>query len=154
MKVVAEDDVKRVSDYMSKGVVSIGVGDTVLDAVKVLRDNNVAGAPVLDDEGNLVGVFSESDVLKLIESHPFITPFLELLEDNPDDVRDAMRIASEKTVGEVMSKHPVTVRQDDSLSEAAALMWGKNINRLPVVDDNGSLVGIIARADLLKAFVD
>lgn len=146
--------IKTVKDIMSKGVVSVRTTNSVAEAIKILRDNHISGAPVLDEENELKGIISEYDILKLIEYKPFLAPFLELLEEHPDDILNAVRLASKKSVGEVMSKPPITVNPDTSVSEAALLMWDKKVNRLPVVDKNGNLVGIIARADLLKAFYE
>lgn len=139
---------------MSKNVVSLRTTDTIAETIKILKDNHISGAPVLGENNKLKGIISESDILKLIEYKPSLIPFLELLEEHPDDILDAARIASKKRVEEVMSKHPITVSPDTSASEAALLMWNKNVNRLPVVDKKANLVGIVTRADILKVFED
>ena len=136
---------------MSKDVISVAITDTVMKAIKTLRENHISGAPVLDENNNLKGVISEGDILKLIEYKPSLIPFLELLEEHPDDILDATKVALKEKVGDIMSKHPVTVGPDTTVSEASLLMWNKKVNRLPVIE-KGKLVGIIARADLLKAF--
>ena len=137
---------------MSRNVISVRTTDTLTKAIKTLRENHISGAPVLDENNDLKGVISESDILKMIEHKPFLVPFLELLEEHPDDILDAARIASKEKVGNIMSKPPITVNPSTSVSEAAMLMWNKKVNRLPVVDKKGNMIGIIARADLLKAF--
>jgi CBS domain-containing protein len=139
---------------MSKKVVFVRANDTVSDAIKILRKAHVSGAPVINNEGNLVGIISESDVLRLMEYHPFLEPFFELLEENSDEIRETLKVASKKKVHELMSKKPITISPDTEVAHAAAIMWERNINRLPVVDekDEGKVVGIITRADILKAF--
>lgn len=138
---------------MSGDVISVRTTDALIDAIRTLSKNHISGAPVLDETNNLKGVISEADILKLIEYQPSLIPFLELLEDNPDDITDAIRIASKKRVDEIMSKPAIVVNENRSASDAASLMWSKKINRLPVLDNKNNLVGIITRADLLKAFL-
>ena len=147
-------ETKKVKDIMSRNVISINTGATVSKAIKILKNKHISGAPVLDDEKNLVGMVSESDILKLVEYHPFLTPFLELLEDQPDDLKDSYQMASQKKISEIMSKHLITVHPDTEVAHAAAIMVEKNINRLPVVKEKNEriVIGIITRADILKAF--
>lgn len=144
-------ETKKVKDIMTEEVISVKENDSVLDAIRTLKKNKISGAPVLDEEGKLAGIISEGDILNLIEYHPFLEPFLELLEDNPDDIKETLHMARKRKVSEVMTKKVITISPDDSVSKAAKIMWEKKINRLPVVEEK-KIVGIITRADILKAF--
>lgn len=137
---------------MSRDVISVKTTDTLMEVVKLMRDNHISGVPVLDEGNKLRGVISESDILKLVEYKPFLVPFLELLEKHPGDMQDIVRTASKRKVVDVMSQPPIAVNPDTLISESALLMWNKKLNRLPVVDRNGNLLGIVTRADLLKIF--
>jgi len=141
---------------MSKDVISVRTKDVVLDAIKVLKENQISGAPVIDENNDLKGVISGTDVLKLvghlIDYHPFLIPFLEILEKHPDDLANVVKDASKKRVEGIMSEPPIVVDENASIYRAASLMWKRDINRLPVVDNDGTLVGIITRKDLLRAF--
>ncbi len=141
---------------MSRDVVSVKTTDAVLDAIRVLKDNQISGAPVVDEENNLRGVVSGTDVLgivdHLIEYHPFIVPFLEIIEKHSDDLETIVKDASKKKVGEIMSEPAIVVDENASIYWAASLMWKRDVNRLPVVDSDKNLVGIITRKDLLRAF--
>jgi CBS domain-containing protein len=148
--------IKKVREIMSGEVISVRTSDFVLDAIRVLKENKISGAPVLDENNNIVGVLSGTDILTLvghlIEYHPFLVPFLEILEKHPDDLKDVVKDVSNKKVEAVMSEPALVVNENASIYRAASLMWKKDINRLPVVDDGGSLVGIVTRKDLLRAF--
>ncbi|RLI90856.1 MAG: CBS domain-containing protein [Candidatus Altiarchaeales archaeon] len=141
---------------MSRDVISVRTTDAVLDAIKVLKENEISGAPVIDEENNLRGVVSGTDVLRLIEHlidyHPFLIPFLDILEKYPDDLTNIVKDASKKRVKEIMSEPAIVVDENASIYRAASLMWKNDINRLPVVDNDGTLVGIITRKDILRVF--
>ncbi|OYT39531.1 MAG: CBS domain-containing protein [Candidatus Altiarchaeales archaeon ex4484_43] len=141
---------------MSKDVISVRTTDAVLDAIKVLKENEISGAPVIDEKNDLRGVISGTDVLgligHLIDYHPFLIPFLDILEKHPDELTNIVKNASKKRVEEIMSEPAIVVDENASIYRAASLMWKRDINRLPVVDNDGTLVGIITRKDLLRAF--
>ncbi|HDH41151.1 MAG TPA: CBS domain-containing protein [Candidatus Altiarchaeales archaeon] len=141
---------------MSRDVIYVRTTDVVLDAIKVLKENGISGAPVIDEENNLRGVISGTDVLRLIghliDYHPFLIPFLDILEKNPDDLTNIVKDASKKRVKEIMSEPAIVVDENASIYRAASLMWKNDINRLPVVDNDGTLVGIITRKDILGVF--
>ncbi|MBN2014829.1 MAG: CBS domain-containing protein [Candidatus Altiarchaeota archaeon] len=150
--------IKKVKGIMSGKVISVKANDSVLEAIKVLRDNRVSGVPVVDEKNNLCGVMSGTDILKLvghlIDYHPFLIPFFRILEDRPEDLRDIVKEASRREVREIMSEPAITIEENASVYSAATLMFKRDINRLPVVDKKGSLVGVITRKDLLQAFKD
>jgi len=141
---------------MSRDVIYVRTTDVVLDAIKVLKENGISGAPVIDEENNLRGVISGTDVLRLIghliDYHPFLIPFLDILEKHPDDLTNIVKDASKKRVKEIMSEPAIVVDENASIYRAASLMWKNDINRLPVVDNDGTLVGIITRKDILGVF--
>lgn len=150
--------IKKVKEIMSSNVISVKTTDSVLDAIKTLRDNQISGVPVIDENNNLKGVMSGTDILRLvghlIEYHPFLIPFFKILEESPEDLKKIVKEASTRKVEEIMSEPAITIKENVSVYNAATLMFKKDVNRLPVVDENGSLVGVITRKDLLQAFKD
>lgn len=139
---------------MTKNVICINAKDTILDAIKTFKEKNISGAPVLNDKEELIGIISDSDILKLLECYPFPKSFSEPsepIEEQIDDLRKAQKLVSQKKVEEVMSKYPITTYPDADVSHVAAIMWLRKINRLPVIDEKNKVVGIITRADVLKA---
>ncbi len=143
----------KVGEIMTRDVITVNEGDTVLEAAKTLRKNRISGAPVLNENGELVGIVSEADLLRVLEGfswHSKLLKFLHILDESEEIQQDFERINNMK-VAEIMSKNPKTVRESDSVYDAAAIMHSHGFNRLPVVDENGKLVGIIARADILAS---
>jgi CBS domain-containing protein len=109
----------------------------------------VSGLPVVDEDGTVLGVVSEGDILAkergLTGSHSLLGHLLEA--DNSEVAKHSARDAAD-----AMTTPAVTIRPSRTISEAAALMLDRRVNRLPVVDQHARLVGIVTRADLVRAF--
>ncbi len=139
-----------VKDVMTTRVVSVTRDATFRAMAAALREHRVSAFPVLDDDGKVIGVVSEADMLvkEALDSEPhgmpgMITGILRRKEQEK---------ARGITAGDLMTSPPITVTPDDSLERAARLMYTRKVKRLPVIDGNGHLVGIIGRADLLAVF--
>jgi CBS domain-containing protein len=120
------------------------------EAALVLAREGVSGLPVVDETGVVVGVFSEADVIAKEGIEPRREGMLRWLLDPRDEWLED-RLAA-KTVGDAMSTPALTIGPDNSLADAATTMLDEGVNRLPVVKD-GRMVGIVSRADLVRAFV-
>ncbi len=130
----------KVTDLMSDEVVSVVPGTAFKDVAKLLAQYDISGVPVLDDEDRVVGVVSQTDVLAHAGPDPYASP----------DERPAARPT---TAGEIMSAPAITVLAGGTAADAARLMTRRGIERLPVVDEEDRLVGIITRRDLLRMFL-
>ncbi|MEM7581462.1 MAG: CBS domain-containing protein [Mastigocoleus sp.] len=146
---------KSVADIMTHNPTTVRQETPLQDAIKILAEKKISGLPVIDDTGNLVGVISETD---LMWQETGVTPpaYIMLLDSviylqNPATYERDLHKALGQTVGEVMSKNPITVSPEGSVKKAAQLMHDRTIRRLPVVDSNGLLVGILTRGDIIKA---
>jgi len=131
-----------------------------------LREEDVSGAPVVDEEEHVVGVVSEADLLNLLDAKqedtniwlpsPFEAfelplrafPWREWAEKH-GLIEESLRDVGEKPVRKIMSKKPRTVQPTTPLEDAAGVMVRTGYNRLPVVDADGRLVGIVTRGDVL-----
>jgi CBS domain-containing protein len=123
--------------------------------VKLLVDRHISGLPVIDDEGKLVGVISESDLMwreQGLEQPPYMI-FLGgvIYFQNPLTYDRDLHKALGQTVGEVMTPHAISITADTTLPEAAKIMHDKKIHRLPVVDDTQHPIGIITEGDIVRA---
>jgi CBS domain-containing protein len=143
-------EVVKVKDVMTKSVIAVGPRTTLKDVARLMVDRRMSGMPVVDDDGSVLGVVSEGDILVKERGRPGTGSLLDqLLEVNgretvKHDARDA---------ADSMTSPAVTIRPDRPVAEAASLMLDRCVNRLPVVDRHGKLVGIVTRADLVRAFV-
>jgi CBS domain-containing protein len=143
----------RVSDVMTRNVVSIRSDDTILKAARLMLQNRISGLPVVDAEGGLVGMVTEGDFLRRteIDTNRRRPKWIEFVL-GPGRLADEFTHTSGRKVEEVMTADPVTVGEDASLATTVELMEHKRIKRLPVVRD-GKIVGIISRANLVRAIV-
>ncbi|MER6221276.1 CBS domain-containing protein [Streptomyces sp900105755] len=137
-----------VSDVMTHTVLALRDGAAFKEIVKALQQWQVSAAPVLDDGGRVVGVVSEADLLHREEARTGG-------EVGYGQVRpgSAVAEAASVTAAALMTTPAVTVRPEAPLPEAARTMARHGVKRLPVVDADGLLQGVVSRADLLKVFL-
>ncbi len=147
-----------VRSVMTADVLSFAPNDPVTDAMARLVELGIDAAPVVDAGGAVVGMLSASDLI--IEESRFHFPTVfSILGANIELPSSHRRFEEEVTkafassVGEVMQPDPHTIGPDDTIEDAATLMHTKDVSRLPVVDEDGTLVGIISRGDVLRAIV-
>lgn len=120
-----------IADYMTKHVFTLKKETSVLDAIKSLLAHKVTCAPVIDDHGKLLGMFSEKDSMKVV-------------------LDCAYNQGMSGTVGEFMTKDAITVDAKASIVDLAERFKESTVRSFPVFDDN-ELVGIVSRTDVLKA---
>ena len=136
-----------VRDAMTQDVISVSKFDDIAHVVKLLAEKNISGLPVIDREGHVVGIISEADVVSTvgaIRSHTF----KDLLKHVLGHQAPQRKIGH--IVGDIMTSPAVTINDDAEISEAVRLMDERRVRRLPVVDKNQRLVGLISRADIVK----
>ncbi|MDD5005105.1 MAG: CBS domain-containing protein [Candidatus Omnitrophica bacterium] len=144
----------RVKDVMAKKVKSILPDAKVNKAWDLLSENKISGLPVIDRDKKLLGMFTEKDIIKYILPGYLdkVGPFV--YQDDPKAMKNKVKeLLSERKVCDVMRKEVVTIDPDVSLSEAAKIILTEKVRRIPVVDKEGKVVGIIAREDVVKAFI-
>jgi CBS domain-containing protein len=142
----------RVRELMTEHVLTIGPEAPIKDVAKILVEHGISGLPVCDIEGHVLGVVSEGDIL-FKEHDPTegrIGGPLGWIVDGSPNYQGAIKAAA-LTAEKAMTSPAVTVAPWASAAEAARLMSERRVNRLPVVKDD-RLVGIVTRADLVRAF--
>lgn len=152
----------KVKEVMVRKVVTLGPEDSVYDAAKKLRKNRISGAPVVE-KGAVIGVVSEANIMELLTAEKINlntilpSPFdvLELplrMKLSLDETFRKIKKAATAKVEDIMTAGVITVSPDADIAEAARLMGERRVNRLPVVDKEGRLVGIITRGDIIATF--
>lgn len=146
-----------VKDIMSTNIVSVKPDTEIIEAAKILLENRFNGLPVVDDSGKVVGIICQSDLVAQQKSLPIPTLFTFLDGFIPLTSLKKMESEIQKiaaiTVADAMTKKPVTVKPDTRIETVAALMADKKLYTLPVLDDDGRLMGIVGKEDLLKSFI-
>ncbi|WP_207477283.1 CBS domain-containing protein [Arenibaculum pallidiluteum] len=143
----------RVADVMTMPVVTIFAGASVEDAVRRMIEHEISGLPVTDAHGRLVGVVTEGDFLRRIESgtERRRSRWLEFLLGSGRIADEYVQVRGRR-VEDVMTRGAVTVDAQASLAEAVGLMERYRVKRLPVTRE-GELVGVISRANLVRALL-
>ena len=140
----------KIKELMSEDVIAVGPETPLKDVAAILSERGISGLPVISEQRRVLGVVSEADILVKEQGpeprHGGLVGWL-LEGGHADDERLAAR-----TSGEAMTSPAITIRAHTHVSEAARLMTECGIKRLPVVDRDGRLVGIVTRADLVRAF--
>jgi CBS domain-containing protein len=136
-----------VNDVMTTPVVAVKQGVSFKEMAALLRKYRVSAFPVLDDDQKVIGIVSEADLLAKealnADRGGAITAMVHHKE---------LKKADGVTAGDLMTHNVVTVKPDDTVEQAARLMYHLQVKRLPVVDAGGYLVGIVSRSDLLAVF--
>ncbi|MDJ0736380.1 MAG: CBS domain-containing protein [Nostocaceae cyanobacterium] len=145
---------KTVSDVMSRDPILVRRETPLKEAIQILAEKRISGLPVVDDTGKLLGIISETD---LMWQETGVTPpaYIMILDSiiylkNPATYDRELHKVLGQTVGEVMSKHPISISPDKSLKEAARIINDRNVHRLPVVDNEGKVIGILTRGDIIR----
>ena len=154
----------KVKDTMEKLVIKFHVDDKITDIAQILRENKISGAPIVDKDNKVIGIVSEGDIMRLLEVH---SPRINLILPSPldwielpirmkyefDEIAEDMNRAASVHISEIMTKKVITTKEEDDISDAAQLMDTHSVNRLPVVDDERKILGIVTRGDLISALV-
>jgi CBS domain-containing membrane protein len=136
-----------VKDVMTKNVISVKRDADLHEASRLLSEHRISGMPVVDDYNRVIGVVSEADILVLAgmsTKHTF-KDILRTILGEPVPSR-----TGGNRVEDVMSFPPITSKVDDEVMEVAKILDERRIKRLPVVDNEGKLLGIVSRADIVR----
>jgi len=145
---------RTVADVMTPNPISV-TPDTVLkDAIQLMADNHIGGLPVINADSDLVGILSESDLMWQTTGVD-VPAYIMLLDSviylkNPAQYNQELHKALGQSVKDVMTDRVVTIAPDKSLRDAAHLMHDKKVRRLPVVDGQKQVVGILTRGDIVR----
>ncbi|MDP5337028.1 MAG: CBS domain-containing protein [Nodularia sp. (in: cyanobacteria)] len=146
---------KTVTDVMTRDPIVLRTETPLKEAIQILAEKRISGIPVVDDVGKLVGIISETDLMwqETGVTPPAYIMFLDsvIYLQNPATYERELHKALGQTVGEVMSKNPITISPEKTVKEAAQLMHDRSIHRLPVIDSESQVVGILTRGDIVRA---
>ncbi|GEM_PF-3715875 len=115
---------------------------TIKDFIALMDKHKIDLMPVVDNT-LIIGVVSENDLIRLVKSQPMAGMSATMITDLPKNI-------SNRTVGEIMTRHPITINHRASLSEAIKAMTASNLKRIVVLDDNKKLLGIARIKDLFS----
>lgn len=148
---------------MTTEVISFRADDSLASAAKTFIDKKISVGPVVDEESHVIGIISETDLMKVVKYHtglgteilsliPWVGTQLALQRDFKEMDKLLHKIR-ELRVEDGMTTKAVTVHPENEVSRAAETMVLRKVNHIPVVDAKGKLIGIVARADIIRAIV-
>lgn len=146
----------RAADIMTRQVLAVGPDTPVHDVARLLLDNDISGVPVVDN-GRVIGIITEADLI-VREANVRFPSYLQILDTflifgDRHRYDEEVRRALGSKASEVMTENVETISPDLEIGEVARRMFEHKINRLPVVGDDGVMVGIISRTDIIRQMV-
>jgi CBS domain-containing protein len=145
---------KTVADVMTPNPVSVTPETNLEAAIQLLTEHHIGGLPVINAEGALVGILSESDLMWQatgVEPPAYIMLLDSMIYlKSPKKYTEELHKALGQLVKDVMTAKVITITPEKSIREAAQLMHDKRIRRLPVVDDQDQVIGILTRGDIVR----
>lgn len=147
----------RAKDIMTAPAISVTEDQTLREVIALLAEHRYSGFPVVDADSIVIGIISDTDIIRYSHSisvipHAsssfWVSPYTEV--SDVASLRKGYELLNKTTVGQVMTKKVYTVTEDTPAPEVAKLMNRRKINRVPVVDSSGKLVGIVTRADMVQ----
>jgi CBS domain-containing protein len=146
----------RVRDIMTTEIITVSPETDIAQATSILLKNHINGMPVVDEKGQLVGILCQSDLITQQKRFPLPTIFTFLdglfsFTSTKALEKEIHKIAA-TTVADAMTRNPVFLKPDSPIEEAASLMVEKHYHTIPVVE-NGRLVGVLGKEDVLKILV-
>lgn len=130
-----------IKDWMAKDVMTVDENTSLMRATRVMKENSIRRLPVVS-HGKLIGIITDRDVK---DASPSKTTSL--------DIHELYYLLSEMKVKDVMTDAPLTLSGKETLEKAAFIMLNSRISGLPVVDDNGHLIGLLSETDVLRGFI-
>ncbi len=138
---------------MSKNVITVSGETPVRELAQILSDNTISGVPVVNDQGGVIGVVTESDLIDQNKKvHiPTVVAILDsfLFLESPEKMEKELKKMVGATVSDIFAHEIITVQQDTPLDEIATLMAEKKVHTLPVLDGE-TLVGVIGKSDIIR----
>lgn len=144
-------------DVMTKDVVTVTLETSIRELAGLITAHRIGSIPVLDSEGNLVGIVTESDLIEQDKSFHIPTvislfDWVIYLESEKKFEKELKRMTA-RTVGEICSREVLTVAPETPVSEIADIMTNRKIHAVPVMEE-GKLVGIVSRIDLIRSMAE
>lgn len=143
----------KIKDIMTKDVLTLSPDISAKEAMDILFKEKISGLPVIDKDGKLVGMFTEKDVIRYL-----LPVYVEqvgkfVYQEDPKACKTKLAELKNIKVSKLMRKEVIATTEDTHLFEAARIIMVNKARRLPVIDKENRVIGIVARCDVLKALV-
>jgi len=143
----------KARNIMTRDVITVKPNTTIEELARILMGHEISGTPVVDEDGHLIGIVTENDLIsknKKLHIPTIMRLFDAYIPLGTSRLEDEIKRMAAFTVGEICTRNVVTVDEDMPSEDIATIMTEKKIHLLPVLRE-GRLVGIIGKKDLIKA---
>jgi len=140
----------KAREFMRKDLTSVETDTPIAEVIYIMEHTELSSLPVVDDEGRLVGMISERDIIRAALPRYFDMLHSTSVLPNIDQLTKALERMADHPASTYMTEGPLTVRPDDEDLQVADLFIRKRLKQIPVVDADNHLVGIVRRIDLLN----
>lgn len=142
----------KAKDIMTEDVITVNPSITIEEFARILMKNQISGAPVVDEDGSLIGIVTENDLItqnKRLHIPTILRLFDAFIPLGTSRLEREIKKITATTVGEICTKKVITVDPETPLEEIATIMTEKKIHLIPVIKE-GKIVGIIGKKDIIK----
>lgn len=139
-----------VQDFMVKNVYTLKENDEIKTLLETLSNNKIGSLPIVDENNHLVGIVSDGDILRYLNPKTYVAYLMFYKED----IEEVVPEKSKQPIKSIMKKHVVTINENDSLEEAMKILSQHHFKKLPVINENRQVVGIISRGDVIRNLTD
>ncbi len=143
----------KARDIMTEGVITVNPSMTIEEFARILMKNQISGAPVVDEDGSLIGIITENDLItqnKRLHIPTILRLFDAFIPLGTSRLEKEIKKITATTVGEICTKKVITVDPETPLEEIATIMTEKKIHLIPVIEE-GKIIGIIGKKDIIKS---
>ncbi len=143
----------KIRDVMHSPVLSLPFDTSYEDAARFLFENDITGAPVTNDAGDVIGIISEKDLYRVL--YPYYRSFYETPELYTDFESREAKVDEIKRnpIERFMTREVVTARPEDPIMKVGGIMIARGIHRMPVLDEAGTMIGIVTRRDIYRTII-
>ena len=145
---------RTAEEIMNKNVITINRDRNIMELAKLFIKNKISGVPVVDKENTLLGIVSETDIVNFLKkdniSYKYVYIPLDLYEEANLENKEAL---SNTKVEEIMHTWVKKAKKETTENEIATIIGENKVNRVPIVDDDNKVIGIITRSDLIKSMM-
>ena len=136
----------KAKDFMIKDVISLNEEASIKTLLEVLMKHKIGGLPLVDPNNKLLGIVTDGDVLRYMNPKAFISSYVTYIEE----LDETLKSKSESPVKAIMKKKVVFVREEDELEDVLKLLATHHFKKIPVVNENRQVVGVISRGDMIR----
>ena len=148
---------KTARDIMTEDVITVQPETLIRELAEIFITRNISGVPVVDREGKVLGIATESDLI-FHSKRLTVPPVLTILDsfiflNSPEKMEKELRKIGAASVVDIYTAPPLTITPETALDEIASLMTEKQVHTLPVLDEDGTMIGIVGKKDIIRTIL-